>query len=66
MFTLFNISIHKCCRFFAGYIKYEQVLKHRFGENEADLKQLKKRILNENPTQGLDWLLEKIAELEAK
>ena len=45
---------------------YEQLLKHRFGGNEANLKQLKQRILNENPSQSLDWLLEKIAELEVK
>jgi hypothetical protein len=45
---------------------YEQLLKCRFGGNEANLKQLKKRILNENPSQSLDWLLEKIAELEEK
>jgi hypothetical protein len=45
---------------------YEQLLRHSFGGNEANLKLLKKRILNENPSQSFDWLLEKIEELEAK
>jgi hypothetical protein len=42
---------------------YEQLLKYRFGGIEANLKQIKKRILSQNPSQSLDWLLEKIEEL---
>lgn len=45
---------------------YEQLLKYRFGNTKANLKLLKKRILNENPSQSFDWLLEKITQLESK
>lgn len=45
---------------------YEQLLKHKIDGNEVNLKQLKNRIMNENPSQSFDWLLEKIAEFEEK
>lgn len=43
---------------------YEQLLKYKLGNKEIDLKQLRSIILREDPAQGLDWLLEKIEEIE--
>ena len=43
---------------------YEKLIKYRQGDTKINLKQLKKRTLNEIPSLGIDWLLEKITELE--
>ena len=43
---------------------YEKLIKYRKGDTKINLKQLKKRTLNEIPSLGIDWLLEKINELE--
>lgn len=45
---------------------YEQLIKYRSGNTKINLKLLKKRTLNEIPSLGIDWLLEKITQLESK